>query len=63
MKAMKCDRCGKYYDISLFDYYRHDKVASYKNDDPKVGKDVYDLCPECMDEFRRFMDAKLVGEG
>lgn len=54
-KALKCDRCDKYYE-----YYNHEE----SDDDPngfqlieRTGKDnfysftKFDLCPECLKDF------------
>lgn len=63
MQAMKCDRCGKYYEayglsdlidkkeanrITLVSY---DYETKYKN----VAKERYDLCPECMNTIKQFL--------
>lgn len=54
-EAMQCDRCGVYF-----------KPNTYKNDIVSIGKkskanglisysDWYDLCPDCINEFKKFI--------
>ena len=62
--ARKCDRCGK-----LYEHYPKGN-KSQSNAIRKIQRDalggtmnaynewVMDLCPECMDEFEKFMTAK-----
>lgn len=67
--AKKCDRCGKLYEH----YPKGNKAQS--NAIRKIQRDalggtvnaysewVMDLCPECMNEFEKFMTAKIVEDG
>ena len=48
MKAVKCDRCGNYFDkeIGVIQYF------------DKASDDHYqqlDICPECLEKFKGFM--------
>ena len=64
--ARKCDRCRK-----LYEHYPKGN-KSQSNAIRKIQRDatggttnvflVMDLCPECMDEFEKFMTAKLKEE-
>ena len=66
--AKKCDRCGKLYEH----YPKNNKSQS--NAIRKIQRDaiggtanvfhdlVMDLCPECMNEFEKFMAAKFQEE-
>lgn len=61
--AMKCDRCGKYYDYYFEREVNGENVRSqngiflYLKD--KYGnwgeKEHYDLCPECMAKLKEFL--------
>ena len=65
MQAMKCDRCGKFYD-----YYAGSKTFKDTEKangimliDRNLARDcynrrIYDLCPECMREFKKFLENK-----
>lgn len=66
--AKKCDRCGK-----LYEHYPTGNKSQYnairriqRNSIGEAVHGVYehsaDLCPECMDEFEKFMTAKLQEE-
>ena len=50
MRAMKCDRCGKFYE-------EHDGMLV--DTELKRGflerRKIYDLCPECMKELEDFL--------
>ena len=66
MQAMKCDRCGKFYEhyagskifyettkanaVSLIDIDLERKHYSRK---------TYDLCPECMKELEDFLNNNI----
>ena len=61
--AKKCDRCGK-----LYEHYPTGNKSQYnairriqRNGVGETinGFDNTDLCQECMDEFEKFMTAKL----
>ena len=63
MTAMKCDRCGKYYDYYFKREVNGENVRTqnciylylldtYGN----LGeKERYDLCPECMAKLKEFL--------
>lgn len=67
MTAMKCDRCGKYYDyyfereVNGENARSQNSIFLYLKD--KYGnlgeKEYYDLCPGCMAKLKEF----LVGRG
>ena len=63
--AKKCDRCGK-----LYEHYPTGNKSQYnairRFQRNAVGETITcvntlttDLCPECMDEFEKFMTAKI----
>ena len=49
MEAMKCDRCGRYYDKT--DYEQHIHVYSVE----WVRGRNFDLCPDCMGKLARWL--------
>lgn len=64
MTAMKCDRCGKYYD----QYYKENLADGTKVDVSNaiilaqlsgfrnyIDRRYYDLCPECMAKLKEFL--------
>ncbi len=62
MRAKKCDRCGKFYD-------HYNGNQQFKNgeranamllidrdlDEKYWSRMTYDLCPECMGDFEKFI--------
>lgn len=61
MKALKCDRCNKFYDT-----YKgkklNDKGCHYNgmalardNDYNYLSRKEYELCPDCMEELIKFI--------
>ena len=58
MKAKKCDRCGE-----LYEEYNHkspNKPNSIKTLSENVNGnyclvDIYDLCPECMEQLNQWL--------
>lgn len=61
-KALKCDRCGGFFDLlkGLRKYQIHDM-------DEKNFNKTIDLCPDCYDKFLNFLDEiknqDLIGSG
>ena len=61
-KALKCDRCGAFYDYikCLRKYQIHDM------DERNFNKTI-DLCPDCYNKFLNFLDEiknqDLIGSG
>ena len=63
--AKKCDRCGKLYEhYPTGNKLQYNAIRRFQRN--AVGETitcvktlVTDLCPECMDEFEKFMTAKL----
>lgn len=62
MRAMKCDRCGKFYDH--YDGLSRFRVGCKANtlilidrdpDEKYWSRKAYDLCPACMGEFETFI--------
>ena len=57
--AKKCNRCGKYYDhypkgLKIqFNGFR--RICRDEYGEQKDFSDPFDLCPECMDAFDKFM--------
>ena len=66
--AVKCDRCGKYYDKSTGHkqkvrgrYYYEDGTCFTTVDG--VGSDRKDLCDDCLDKLHMFLNgAELIVE-
>ena len=66
MRAMKCDRCGKFYE-----FYEGEKI--FKETEKANGlmlidmdlerkhwnRKIYDLCPECMKELEDFLENNI----
>lgn len=63
MTAMKCDRCGKYYDYYFKREVNGKNVRSQNSiflylkyeDGDLADKEYYDLCPECMAKLKEFL--------
>ena len=61
--ALKCDRCGK-----LYEEYAGQKVVeggfSYNglSLENRIMSRHYDLCPDCMSDFIKFINAYLIKE-
>ena len=51
MKAVKCDRCGNYFEeeIGTINYQLKDSDDHYYH---------LDVCPECLDAFIEFMEGQ-----
>lgn len=66
--AMKCDRCGKvcdYYEVGKTTEHITSKETNEANEftlinmrDMYSDRKAYDLCPECMREFKKFLENK-----
>lgn len=58
MNAKKCDRCGKYYTYGDFVRYDGGAITIFSNTGKKVidSKTTYDLCDDCADEFKKWME-------
>lgn len=57
MKAYKCDRCGKYYELEegkLYYYLGVDINSEHIAKDEKVT--FMDLCPKCAESFLKWRD-------
>ena len=54
MRAMKCDRCGKFYE-------EHEGMLVDTVLKRKYWRDrkTYDLCPECMKELEDFLNNNI----
>lgn len=65
--AMKCDRCGKYYDyyfkreVSGKNVRSQNSISLYLKDDygNLADKKCYDLCPECMAKLEEFLEGNF----
>ena len=63
--AKKCDRCGKLYEhYPTGNNLQYNAIRRFQRN--AVGETITcvktittDLCPECMDEFEKFITAKL----
>ena len=62
MRAMKCDRCGKYYEH--YEGQAQFRASEKANalllidrdlDEKYWSRKTYDLCPACMGEFEKFI--------
>lgn len=56
--AKKCDRCGTFYEKN------HERIAGVKTFD-KTGNwiDWKDLCDDCVNDLKRFLDGAKVESG
>ena len=59
--AYKCDRCGAFYEFYGENKENHGNTVQsfYKNEDGNgrsYNADKYDLCPDCMESFKRWLD-------
>ena len=65
--AMKCDRCGKYYDYYFKREVNGENVRTQNciflylvDTHGNLGeKERYDLCPECMAKLKEFLDGNF----
>jgi hypothetical protein len=68
MQAMKCDRCGKFYD-----YYSGSK-GNFKDSngiiliDMDLGRnylkrEIYNFCPDCLEKLKDFLDGEVENGG
>jgi len=65
--AMKCDRCGKYYDYYFEREVNGENVRSqnsiflcFKDKYGNLGeKEYYDLCPECIAKLKEFLEGNF----
>lgn len=48
MNATKCDRCQKYYDNEI-------GMIAYKNVNSQDSYQRLDICPECLEAFKKFI--------
>ena len=61
MMVFKCDRCGAIYECSHYEYdieNNNTVVISFMDANRKNKLQLdsrYDLCPNCMDAFEKFM--------
>ena len=58
MRALKCDRCGAFYD---YDYSGRKFGLSDFTRDLTERDAVVDLCPKCQERLNDIMDAFLYG--
>ena len=55
--AIRCDRCGKFFDKP--EYKLEKRIRLTHQDINDVEKDNnYDLCSECDDEFKKWLENK-----
>ena len=57
--AMKCDRCGKFFDYNLDDccamaYLIYDVLKTKHS----IDGEKYDLCPDCIESLGRWFNRK-----
>lgn len=65
MKAKKCDRCGK-----LYEQYNHKsgnkpnavKTINENMNGNYYAVDIYDLCPECMNQLNGWLKNEKEGD-
>ena len=62
MRAMKCDRCGKFYNYyeggkTFKDTEKANAVVLIDRDSERdySSRKIYDLCPDCMKELEDFL--------
>ena len=65
MQAKKCDRCEKFYEPykPKVDTYKSNILIFAEDAGPAIGyyeNRQFELCPECMQEAVKFMQAKLL---
>ena len=65
MRAMKCDRCGKFYNYYTGSktFYETTKangiiLADIDMERKHYSRKSYDLCPDCMKELEKFLNKK-----
>lgn len=63
-RAMKCDRCGKYFSYApaIVDAFAPLIFnADLGNYEFTVDNAKYDLCPECVSSLREWLDSRRTG--
>lgn len=66
-KVMQCDRCKEIYELYSDEYACNQVAVGYSEvDDVFEVDEVYDLCPQCLEEFKIFIksgknESKLKG--
>ena len=55
MNALKCDRCGKYYDYDPTAKYNYISFG-HKDIIPSKKITTKDICPECMEKFIHWLE-------
>ena len=56
MKAVKCDRCQKFFTEEIL-------MVTYQYPDEPNARYEVDLCPDCMRDFVKFMKGEKDGSG
>ena len=54
-KALKCDRCGNFYDLLK-------RLRNYQIRNMNGTNDPVDLCPDCYEIFVKWLDGEKVQE-
>lgn len=65
MLVLKCDRasCGKFYEPYGGTEVRNSVIIACKYfSGNTVNSKSFDLCPECMQEFQKFLGMKIDGD-
>lgn len=57
MIAMRCDRCGKYFDVDEKNYYAQWRNLNFMNELTCEVKTI-DLCENCLKELKDFLGLK-----
>lgn len=63
MRAIKCDKCGKFYDyyIGIDETTKANKIILTDMDIELKhwsSRKTYNLCPDCMKEIKKFLENK-----
>lgn len=59
-KALKCDRCGSFYDLLKGSRNYQIQNMNGTNDYGKILDKQVDLCPDCYEIFTKWLDGEKV---
>ena len=61
-KALKCDRCGKFFEYDVDHKVKNFIVFGYRNFSMEESHIINDICPDCMIEFMNWMEMPKIAD-
>lgn len=62
MIARKCDKCGKFYEEKPVEF-QCGSVIGLKLFNRSTTQDTFDLCPDCLEQLRAWLDNDFIAKG